>query len=113
MQNFFVMSGSSSLFDFFFASLSGKATFEIRFCFVLFLEKAKSTMSGKPTVIHWFRKGLRVHDNPALVRAIEEAVQRKAAIRPMFMLDPGIIKWYLYRYLFIHLTTCCHHKIIF
>lgn len=53
-------------------------------------------MSKKQTVIHWFRKGLRVHDNPALVRAINEAIDRKAAVRPIFMLDPGIIKWFVY-----------------
>lgn len=34
-------------------------------------------MCGKSTVIHWFRKGLRVHDNPALFRAVEEAIKRK------------------------------------
>lgn len=50
-------------------------------------------MSGKQTVVHWFRKGLRVHDNPALLRAINEAVNKKAAVRPIFILDPGIIKW--------------------
>ncbi len=28
---------------------------------------------GKPeVVIHWFRKGLRLHDNPALVSALEK-----------------------------------------
>lgn len=34
-------------------------------------------MCAKPTVIHWFRKGQRVHDNPALVKAFEEAIKRK------------------------------------
>jgi deoxyribodipyrimidine photolyase len=34
-------------------------------------------MCGKKTVIHWFRKGLRVHDNPALKQAVEEAISRK------------------------------------
>ncbi|CAG9798887.1 unnamed protein product [Chironomus riparius] len=50
-------------------------------------------MSAKVTVIHWFRKGLRVHDNPALVKAIDGAIKRKAYLRPIFMLDPGIVKW--------------------
>jgi hypothetical protein len=35
----------------------------------------------------WFRKGLRLHDNPALVRACEGA----AAVQPIFVLDP----WFL------------------
>lgn len=37
-------------------------------------------MSAKGTVIHWFRKGLRVHDNPALVKAVDEAINRKVLI---------------------------------
>ena len=32
----------------------------------------------------WFRKGLRVHDNPALQRACEGA----SAVMPVFVLDP-------------------------
>ncbi|KAG5676216.1 hypothetical protein PVAND_006065 [Polypedilum vanderplanki] len=50
-------------------------------------------MASKTTVIHWFRKGLRVHDNPALVRAVEEAISRKSYFRAIFMLDPGILSW--------------------
>lgn len=50
-------------------------------------------MSSKPTVIHWFRKGLRVHDNPALLRAVDEAIKATSVLRPVFILDPGIIKW--------------------
>ena len=30
---------------------------------------------SKPVVIHWFRKGLRVHDNPALLAALQEVYQ--------------------------------------
>lgn len=52
-------------------------------------------MSCKQTVVHWFRKGLRVHDNPALVRAVNEAIAKKISIRPIFILDPLIIKWYV------------------
>jgi deoxyribodipyrimidine photolyase len=29
-------------------------------------------MNNKPVVIHWFRKGLRLHDNPALLNALEK-----------------------------------------
>lgn len=41
------------------------------------------------TVIHWFRKGLRIHDNPALIAAIE-AVQKSEeyVLRPIYILDP-------------------------
>ena len=41
-------------------------------------------MSGKVTVIHWFRKGLRVHDNPALVKAVDEAIKRKVNLKKSF-----------------------------
>eukprot|EP00937_MAST-01D_sp_MAST-1D-sp2_P001644 g1644.t1 len=34
--------------------------------------------------IHWFRKGLRLHDNPAMMRACERA----KAVYPVFVLDP-------------------------
>ena len=34
--------------------------------------------------IHWFRKGLRLHDNPALVKALEKCSQ----IYPVFVWDP-------------------------
>lgn len=37
--------------------------------------------------IHWFRKGLRLHDNPALLDAIKDADQ----FWPVFILDP----WFL------------------
>lgn len=46
-------------------------------------------MDKKKTVIHWFRKGLRIHDNPALIAAIE-AVQKSKdhVLRPIYILDP-------------------------
>ncbi|CAO1338846.1 unnamed protein product [Diamesa tonsa] len=50
-------------------------------------------MSSKNTVIHWFRKGLRVHDNPALVAAITKAIDQKCYFRAVFMLDPALLKW--------------------
>lgn len=53
----------------------------------------KIEMSGKQTVIHWFRKGLRLHDNPALVEAINKAISVKGALRAIFILDPTILKW--------------------
>ena len=34
--------------------------------------------------IHWFRKGLRLHDNPALLEACRSA----SAVYPLFVLDP-------------------------
>lgn len=47
----------------------------------------------KHTVIHWFRKGLRLHDNPALIQAIKFAQENKHFLRPIFILDPLIVKW--------------------
>ena len=40
-------------------------------------------MAAKRSIL-WFRKGLRVHDNPALVKACEGA----SAVQPVFVLDP-------------------------
>lgn len=40
------------------------------------------------SVICWFRKGLRVHDNPALSRAIEHANTSGDAVFPLFIIDP-------------------------
>ncbi|XP_066565674.1 cryptochrome circadian regulator 5 [Amia ocellicauda] len=47
--------------------------------------------------IHWFRKGLRLHDNPALLASLKDC----AELRPIFILDPwfpktmqvGINRW--------------------
>ncbi|KAH3886385.1 hypothetical protein DPMN_010390 [Dreissena polymorpha] len=47
--------------------------------------------------VHWFRKGLRLHDNPALNAACENA----SHVWPVFVLDPwfathadvGVNRW--------------------
>lgn len=44
------------------------------------------------TVIHWFRKGLRLHDNPNLQAAIDH-LDGEHCLRPIFLLDPEIIQW--------------------
>ena len=36
-------------------------------------------------LLHWFRKGLRLHDNPALLRALRQGV---TTVRFVFILDP-------------------------
>lgn len=63
--------------------------------FYLNVERTVNKMSEKFTLIHWFRKGLRVHDNPALSKVFERALQepQKYCVRPIFVLDPGIIRW--------------------
>lgn len=38
------------------------------------------------TCIHWFRKGLRLHDNPALMAALRDCKQ----LYPVFILDPHL-----------------------
>lgn len=48
----------------------------------------KESQDTKKVAIHWFRKGLRLHDNPALVAA----VQGSQVLRPVFVLDPNIAK---------------------
>lgn len=48
-------------------------------------------------LVHWFRKGLRLHDNPAFVEGLKNAV----TFRCIFIIDPwfagsssvGINKW--------------------
>ncbi|KAH8419249.1 hypothetical protein KR222_000338 [Zaprionus bogoriensis] len=47
------------------------------------------------TLVHWFRKGLRVHDNPALAQIFNEARASPHAhfVRAIFILDPGILDW--------------------
>lgn len=42
----------------------------------------------KSSVLFWFRKGLRLHDNPALVAALEGA----AALYPVFCIEPNCIE---------------------
>ena len=46
------------------------------------------------TVICWFRKCLRLHDNPALLTAIETAQSNRSRMCPLFILDPYFIKKY-------------------
>ncbi|EDX05636.1 cryptochrome-2 isoform X1 [Drosophila simulans] len=49
----------------------------------------------RSTLVHWFRKGLRVHDNPALshIFTAANAAPGKYFVRPIFILDPGILDW--------------------
>ena len=56
----------------------------------------------KARTVHWFRKGLRLHDNPALTDAL---LNDPEAVFPVFVLDP----WFcqpanvgLVRYRFLH-----------
>ncbi len=42
--------------------------------------------------VHWFRKGLRLHDNPALLAAAKCAAQSGGVLYPVFVLDP----WFLH-----------------
>lgn len=58
-----------------------------------------SKSNKKKHVVHWFRKGLRLHDNPSL----REALKGAATYRCVYILDPwfagssqvGINKWRL------------------
>ncbi|XP_049866388.1 cryptochrome-1 [Pectinophora gossypiella] len=49
-------------------------------------------MTKVPSVIHWFRLDLRIHDNLALRNAINEAENRKHLLRAVYVIDPDIIK---------------------
>lgn len=44
----------------------------------------QAPMATHDVAVHWFRKGLRLHDNPALVAAATKA----ARVVPVFVLDP-------------------------
>lgn len=61
--------------------------------FTQIIEFHITTMSKHKTVVHWFRKGLRIHDNPALLQAISIAEKENYKLRPVFFLDPSIRKW--------------------
>ncbi len=60
------------------------------------LGNVKQSKEGRH-IIHWFRKGLRLHDNPAL----REALKGSTTFRCVYILDPwfagssqaGINKW--------------------
>ena len=43
---------------------------------------------GMVKTLYWFRKALRLHDNPSLVRAIRDA----SHLTPIFCLDPWFVK---------------------
>lgn len=43
----------------------------------------------KKTIVHWFRKDLRIHDNPALNDAIKSVQENsESVLRPIYLLDP-------------------------
>ena len=56
-------------------------------------ESARKSVSRKEAsasimrTVFWFRKGLRLHDNPALVAALEGCT----ALYPVFCLDPWFV----------------------
>ena len=54
--------------------------------------RALSVAMSPPVVIHWFRKGLRLHDNPALLKAAEYASRSGYQLRPIFILDPHFVR---------------------
>eukprot|EP00959_Pyramimonas_sp_CCMP1952_P436600 9142463-Pyramimonas_sp.AAC.4 len=41
---------------------------------------------GRNTII-WFRNGLRIHDNPALLAACKDATH----VHPIYIMDPGFL----------------------
>ena len=52
------------------------------------MSSARTTVATPNVAVHWFRKGLRVHDNPALVRACELA----STVYPVFIIDPYFVQ---------------------
>lgn len=60
-------------------------------------ESCRTDLKGERHLVHWFRKGLRLHDNPAFCEGLKGAV----TFRCIFFIDPwfagcsnvGINKW--------------------
>ena len=50
-----------------------------------------SSGKAKEICVHWFRKGLRLKDNPALLSAIEQQEGKYLELRPIFVLDPWFV----------------------
>lgn len=50
-----------------------------------------SSGKSKSICVHWFRKGLRLKDNPALLAAVEEQDGKFFELRPIFVLDPWFV----------------------
>ena len=50
--------------------------------------KCPASGVGMSAAVCWFRKGLRVHDNPALARAVAHAVESGGVVHPLFIVDP-------------------------
>ncbi len=48
---------------------------------------AMSSSAAPLSTVCWFRKGLRLHDNPSLLAALEGA----GAVQPLFVLDPQFL----------------------
>lgn len=57
-------------------------------CYIYIICKRMSSSSSSSSSIHWFRKGLRLHDNPALVHACKNSKN----VYPVFILDPAFAK---------------------
>ena len=56
------------------------------------LPSTEMSGSGK-SAVHWFRKGLRLHDNPALQAALRPGTGgNHLTLRPLFILDPWFVK---------------------
>ena len=41
-------------------------------------------------VIHWFRHGLRLHDNPSLLNAVKKCTGENASLINVYVLDPKV-----------------------
>ena len=48
-----------------------------------------SAKSGENVAMHWFRKGLRLHDNPALLHALSLTKNNGGSIFPVYIVDPN------------------------
>lgn len=64
------------------------STLSCKFCGKLEeLRRRLANLSVAMRTVFWFRKGLRLHDNPALVAALEGCT----TLYPVFCLDPWFV----------------------
>ena len=59
---------------------------------VVSFQSEKQIDMGRGSVIHWFRKGLRLHDNPALLASLKPVDGQVLSLRPVFVLDPWFVQ---------------------
>lgn len=56
------------------------------------MHSTEVSIAGPETIIHWFRRDLRVVDNPALRAAVDHARRERLRVLPLFVVDPALVR---------------------